>query len=134
MNCKKGRVCMTIAEVSQKYDISSDTLRYYERIGLLPPVPRNKSGIRDFDEDSCRWIELIKCMRSAGMSLEALIEYVTLYQQGPDTFAARRELLAEQRKLLLQKQRDIEAAITRLDHKIELYDTGLMSQYEKKSD
>lgn len=134
MNCKKGRVCMTIAEVAQKYEISSDTLRYYERIGLLPPVPRNKSGIRDFDEESCRWIELIKCMRSAGMSLEALIEYVTLYQQGPDTSAARRALLAEQRKILLQKEQDIEAAITRLDQKINMYDMGLMSHYEKKSD
>ena len=47
---------MTIAEASKKYEISADTLRYYERIGLIPPVPRNKSGIRDYEEDSCRWI------------------------------------------------------------------------------
>lgn len=44
---------MTIAEVSRKYDISPDTLRYYERIGLIPPVPRSRSGIRDYDEESC---------------------------------------------------------------------------------
>ena len=56
---------MTIAEVSRKYDISPDTLRYYERIGLIPPVPRNKSGIRDYGEESCNWIELMKCMRQA---------------------------------------------------------------------
>ena len=73
---------MTIAEVSQKFDISADTLRYYERIGLIPPVPRSKSGIRDYDEESCGWIEMMKCMRKAGVQIEALIEYVTLFRQG----------------------------------------------------
>ena len=67
---------MTIAQVSQKYGLSQDTLRYYERIGIIPPVPRNKSGIRDYDEVSCSWIELMKCMRSSGVKIEALIEYV----------------------------------------------------------
>ena len=70
---------MTIAQVSKQYDISADTLRYYERSGLIPPVPRNKSGIRDYDEESCRWIELMKCMRKAGVQIEALIEYCLLY-------------------------------------------------------
>ena len=69
---------MTIAEVSRKYDITADTLRYYERIGLIPNVPRTKSGIRDYDEESCRWIELMKCMRKAGVQIEALIEYERL--------------------------------------------------------
>ena len=64
---------MTIAEASKKYDISADTLRYYERIGLIPPVPRTKSGIRDYDEASCGWIQLMKCMRKAGVQIEALI-------------------------------------------------------------
>ena len=65
---------MTIAEVSRKYGLSADTLRYYERIGLLPPVPRSKSGIRDYDETSCGWIELMKCMRGAGVRIDALIQ------------------------------------------------------------
>ena len=73
---------MTIAEASRKYGLTADTLRYYERIGLLPPVPRTKGGIRDYDEASCGWIELMKCMRSAGVQIEALIEYVALYRQG----------------------------------------------------
>ena len=60
---------MTIKEVSQKYDLSPDTIRYYERIGLIPPVPRKPNGIRDFDQESCNWIEFIKCMRSAGLIL-----------------------------------------------------------------
>lgn len=113
---------MTIKEVSNKYDITQDTIRYYERIGLLPPVPRNKAGIREFDEKSCKWLEFIKCMRSAGMQIEALIEYMTLFRQGKDTASARKNLLLEQREILVQKQKDINNTLERLDYKIRLYE------------
>ena len=112
---------MTIKEVSEKYDISEDTLRYYERIGLLPKVPRKKSGIRDFDDNSCKWIEFIKCMRSAGMRIEALIEYMNLFQEGKKTVTARKNLLLEQIKILEEKRKDITKTIERLDYKISLY-------------
>ena len=80
---------MTIAEVSQKFGLSPDTLRYYERIGLIPPVPRTKGGIRDYDEVSCGWVELMKCMRAAGVQIEALTEYAALCQQGDSRATAR---------------------------------------------
>ena len=74
---------MTIKEVSEKYNISADTIRYYERIGLIPPVPRKPNGIRDFDQESCNWIEFVRCLRDAGVQIEALIDYVHLfYQEG----------------------------------------------------
>ena len=92
---------MTITEVSKKFDLSADTLRYYERIGLIPPVPRNKSGIRDYGEESCNWISLMKCMRKAGVQIEALIEYVALFQKGESTAPARKMLLVEQRNRCL---------------------------------
>ena len=85
---------MTIAQVSQKYGVSADTLRYYERIGLIPPVHRSAGGIRDYDETDCGWVEFIKCMRAAGLPIEALIEYVALFQQGDDTLCARKALFA----------------------------------------
>ena len=112
---------MTIAEVSKRYNITPDTIRYYEKIGLIPHVPRNKSGIRDFDENSCNWIEFIKCMRSAGLSIDVLTQYISLFKQGNKTAKARKELLVEQRKKLLEKQEDINRTIKRLDYKIELY-------------
>lgn len=112
---------MTIAEVSKKYDITPDTLRYYERIGLLTKVPRNKNGIRNYDEVSCKRIEFIKCMRNAGIEIEILIEYMTLLEQGKDTVEARKKLLEEQREKLLEKQKSIEETLKRLDYKIELY-------------
>lgn len=91
---------MTIAEVSKQYNISADTLRYYERIGLIPPVNRNKNGIRDYTDEDCKWVDFIKCMRSAGLPIEVLIEYVTLFRQGNSTIEARKEILIEQRGIL----------------------------------
>lgn len=113
---------MTIAEVSKKYDLTQDTLRYYERIGLIPEVNRSKSGIRDYTEEDCRWVEFIKCMRSAGLPIEVLIEYVTLFKQGDKTIKARKELLIEQRKRLVEKMEDMKKTIERLDYKIERYE------------
>ena len=113
---------MTIGEASKKFEISTDTLRYYERIGLIPPVPRNKSGLRDYNEASCNWINFIKCMRSAGMPIEALIEYVQLFQMGDSTIEARKSLLVEQLKNLEVKRDNIQHTIDRLNIKIQHYD------------
>ena len=108
---------MTIAETSKKYGLTADTLRYYERIGLIPPVPRTKGGVRDFDEASCRWIELIKCMRSAGVQIEALIEYGALCRQGEGTEERRKDILVEQRALLLGRMGKMQQTRDRLDDK-----------------
>lgn len=67
---------MTISEVSNKYDLSAETLRYYERVCVIPPVNRNENGIRDYTEVNCNWVNFIKCMRDAGLSIESLIEYL----------------------------------------------------------
>ncbi|MCP3808394.1 MerR family transcriptional regulator [Paenibacillus sp. Lou8.1] len=113
---------MLIAEVSKKFELSQDTLRYYERIGLIPRVNRNKSGIRDYTEEDCRWVEYIKCMRGVGLPIEILIEYVRLFQQGDETMNARKELLIEQRKQLIAKMKDMENVLERMDNKITRYE------------
>ncbi|HIS55790.1 MAG: MerR family transcriptional regulator [Lachnospiraceae bacterium] len=122
---------MTIAEVSKKYDISADTLRYYERIGLIPPVPRTKSGIRNYDETSCGWIELMKCMRKAGVQIEALIEYVELFQKGDATIDARKAILIEQRDQLQDRIADMQESLARLNDKISRYEQGLMVEEKR---
>jgi len=119
---------MTITEVSEKYNLSQDTLRYYERIGLIPSVNRNKSRIRDYTEEDCRWVEFIKCMRSAGLPIEVLIEYVGLFQQGDETTEARKELLTEQRKQLLARMEDMKKTLERLDYKIERYEKSVVKK------
>ena len=112
---------MTIAEVGKKYDLTPDTLRYYERIGLLSGVPRNSNGIRNYDEASCKRIEFIKCMRNAGVEIEILIEYMSLFEKGKSTVEARKKLLEEQREKLQAKQKNITETLERLDYKIQLY-------------
>lgn len=82
----------TIAQVSAMFGLSQDTLRYYERVGLIPCVNR-KSGIRDYTEEDLKWVEFVKCMRSAGLPIEALIEYVSMFMQGDSTVEARKSLL-----------------------------------------
>ena len=113
---------MTITEVSEKYNLSQDTLRYYERIGLIPTVNRGKGGIRDYTEEDCRWVEFIKCMRSAGLPIEVLIEYVGLFLQGDGTIETRKELLIEQRKQLIARIEDMKNTLERLNYKIESYE------------
>ncbi|WP_425800459.1 MerR family transcriptional regulator [Desulfitobacterium sp. Sab5] len=119
---------MMIAEVSKKYDLSQDTLRYYERIGLIPSVNRNKSGVRDYTEEDCRWIEFIKCMRNAGLPIEVLIEYVGLFQQGDATIKSRKELLTEQRRQLIVRIEDLYETLKRLNHKIERYEKTVLEK------
>ena len=113
---------MKIAEVSKLLDISADTLRYYERIGLIPKIHRDKSGNRDYTELNCKWIKFIKCMRNAGMPIEILIEYVTLLQEGEHTAGIRKELLLEQREHLQDKIDELQQMLLYLNGKIDKYD------------
>lgn len=113
--------------MSRKYDISADTLRYYERIGLIPPVPRTRGGLRDYGEESCGWIQLMKCMRAAGVQIEALIEYVDLFQQGDATLDARKALLVEQRDQLVSRMAEMQASLDLLNQKIDRYEQGMMT-------
>ena len=121
---------MTIAEVSQKYQLTADTLRYYERIGLIPPVNRNSSGNRDYTEEDCRWVKFIKCMRGAGLSIEALIEYVALFQQGNETIDVRKELLLEQRRQLAERMEELQNTLSYLDNKIDGYEERMLKVEE----
>lgn len=113
---------MTIAQVSKKYNLTPDTLRYYEKIGLISDVPRTKNGIRDYDDITCRRIEFIKCMRNAGVEIEILMEYIQLLEKGKSTAKARKQLLEEQKEKLVEKQKSINETIDRLNYKLKLYD------------
>jgi DNA-binding transcriptional MerR regulator len=117
---------MKIAEVSDKYGLSVDTLRYYERVGLIPPVHRNDGGIRDYNELDLRRVDFIKCMRSAGLPIEVLIDYVALVQKGDKTIEARKEILIEQRELLVARMQEMQKTLDILDHKIEVYEKAVL--------
>ena len=119
---------MKIAEVSEQYGLSADTLRYYERVGLIPPVHRNEGGIRDYNDLDLRRVDFIKCMRSAGLPIEVLIEYVALVQKGDKTIEARKEILIEQRELLVARMQEMQKTLDVLNHKIEGYENAVLKK------
>ncbi|MDR0703892.1 MAG: MerR family transcriptional regulator [Planctomycetaceae bacterium] len=121
---------MTIAEVAKKHGLSPDTLRYYERVGLIPNVKRNENGIRNYSEEDNNWVGFIKCMRSAGVQVEALVEYVALFQQGESTHSDRKQILVEQRNQLVKRLDEMKSTLKRLNNKIENYDQLYQTYYE----
>lgn len=122
---------MTIKQVCQRYGLTQDTLRYYEKIGVIPPVHRSGSGIRDYDEHDLGWVENAVCLRNAGVPVESIAEYVKLYQAGDETFAARRDLLSHVLADLTEQRSQLDAAIQKLTYKVSRYEaavrTGVLS-------
>ncbi|HFI0164121.1 TPA: stress response transcriptional regulator NmlR [Streptococcus suis] len=125
---------MNIKEVSQVTGLSADTIRYYERIGLVPKIERKSSGVRDFSENDVAILEFIRCFRGAGMSIERLIEYMGLVQAGDNTVKARIVLLKEEQEELRSRLVEIKKALNRLDYKIENYQTILKGKESKLFD
>ncbi|MBC1495404.1 MerR family transcriptional regulator [Listeria welshimeri] len=125
---------MNIKDASEKSGVSADTIRYYERIGLIPPVHRNENGVRKFGAEDLRWIQFSRQMRRAGLSIEALIDYLALFREGEHTLEARVELLKEQRVDLKNRINIMQEALDRLDFKINNYDTHLIPAQQKLKD
>ena len=120
---------MTIKEVCKQFNISADTLRYYERVGIIPKVKRTKGGIRDYSEEDISWVENAICMRSAGVPVEMLIEYVKLYQEGDNTLEARRDLLIEARVEVQNKIDQYVETLNKLNFKISRYEEAVKKGY-----
>ena len=125
---------MKISEVSEQCDISADTLRYYERIGLLPPVNRTESGIRDYSDLDIRRVEFIKCMRSAGLPVEVLIKYYGLVQNGDETMEDRKAILVEQRAEITTRMKELQKTLDLLDYKISFYENALVNKEKELLD
>lgn len=117
---------MKISEVSEQSGLSVDTLRYYEKIGLLPPIQRTESGIRAYGEHDVRRIDFVKCMRTAGLPIEVLIDYFALVEQGDETIAARKMILQEQRAHLVARMAEMQETLDLLSQKIQGYEEGVL--------
>ncbi|WP_278937067.1 MerR family transcriptional regulator [Phascolarctobacterium faecium] len=116
---------MTIREIAAKTNMSTDTLRYYERIGLLPPVPRNAAGIRNYDE---YFVNFIKKLKASGMSLEHIIDYIRLAEMGDATIQERKKLLAEARETLLDKINSLQLVAELADYQLRNYENLLQPE------
>lgn len=116
---------MNIKKVSEITGVSADTIRYYEKIGLIHPITRNENGVRVFDEEDLRWIHFARAMRTAGLSIESLTNYVSMFQEGDHTIEARKEILRDQIEDLTERIDVLQAAKDRLEFKLANYDTHL---------
>lgn len=116
---------MTVKEVSEKYNITQDTLRYYERVGMIPEVTRTSGGIRSYQQKDLDWVELAICMRSAGLPVEVMIQYVQLCKEGESTIPARLELLQKQREVLHIQREQLDTTLDRLNYKIKKYEKAI---------
>ncbi|MDM8222562.1 MerR family transcriptional regulator [Ligilactobacillus salivarius] len=117
---------MNIKKVSEQLGISSDTIRYYERIGLVPPISRDKNGVRNFTDIDIQRLDFIKCMRHAGLSIESLHEYMHLYSLNDDrTIPARKKILEEEAEKLDERIVNLQETRAYLQHKIDVYDSQL---------
>lgn len=105
--------------------LSSKKLKKILTWSILPPVTRTKSGIRDYQEKDLSWVELALCMRSAGLPVEAMVEYNRLYGLGDATIPDRLRLLTDQRAVLLKQRQQLEETISRLEYKISRYEKAV---------
>jgi DNA-binding transcriptional MerR regulator len=113
---------MNIGEVCKMFGLTADTLRYYEKVGLIPRVQRTSGRIRNYTEYDCVWIGFIKCMRNAGVSVESLVKYVRLVELGDETAEERKQILISERERIAAKIEELTDTISRLDFKIEKYE------------
>ena len=111
---------MKIAEVSKHFNLSTDTLRYYEKVGLLNPVQR-VNGIREYSEEDLVRIHFVKCMRQAGLSIESILVYIELYNQGDSTLNERLEILLNEKNKIEASILSLQETLDYLNHKIERY-------------
>ncbi len=118
---------MTIQEVCVQMGLTQDTLRYYEKAGMIPPVKRTPGGTRDYGQEDLRWISLAKCLRGAGLPVQAIVEYVRLFRMGDKTIFERLQLLKRQKEAVLDQRRKMDDALEKLEYKISRYENGLIS-------
>lgn len=127
-NVIQGRgLKMRIKEVAEQFGMLPTTLRFYEEKGLIPAVPRDENGVRDYGTFEINWIRFIRCMRSAGCSIAMLQEYSRLYRAGDGTIPERLELLKQQYAALEKRERELQESLKVLRGKIETYDQRLLN-------
>lgn len=109
---------MKIGELARRSGLSVHTLRYYEKVGLLPPAFRNRSGQRDYDAAILGWIDFLGRMKASGMPIRDIAAYALLWQQGAGTEAARRELLEQQGRRVTTQIEDLQSCLLVIKQKI----------------
>ena len=114
----------TVGEMAQKLGVPASTLRYYDKEGLLPFVGRSSGGIRMFRESDFEWLQVIRCMKKAGMPIKDIRQYIELAMQGDDTIDTRLEMFRHQREVLTQQIRQLQHTLEAVEYKCWFYETA----------
>jgi DNA-binding transcriptional MerR regulator len=112
---------MTIGELAKRSGLTAFTIRYYERIGLLPYADRHPSGVRDYDATILVWIEFLGRLKATGMSVREMLRYAKLREAGSGTEVARHDLLVQHRLQVQAKVADLQESLRVIDTKIAGY-------------
>ena len=114
----------TVGEIAKRLEVPASTLRYYDKEGLLPFVERSSGGIRMFQESDVEWLQIIHCMKKAGMSIRDIRHYIQLAQQGDDTIQARLQMFRHQRDVLRQQIDELRHTLDTVEYKCWFYETA----------
>ena len=111
----------SIGQAAKKTGLTTHTLRYYEKEGLLPFVRKNSSGLRVFSDDDIGWLELIECLKGVGMSLKDIRQYIDWNREGDDTLELRLNMFKQQKQNLENQLRQLQKYMEKINYKINLY-------------
>lgn len=124
---------LTIRECAAATGTTADTLRYYEKIGLLTRVPRERNGHRRFGDDEVRWITFLRRLHDTGMPIRHMLQYARLLRRGDGTIAERRALLKLHRDDIRERMATLSEHLRMIEKKIRLYATSGAELKPKKS-
>lgn len=114
----------TVGEMASRLEVTASTLRYYDKEGLLPFVERSSGGIRMFRESDLEWLQVISCMKKAGMSIRDIRHYIELAMQGDDTIETRLQMFQHQREVLLRQIAEMQHTLEAVEYKCWFYETA----------
>lgn len=125
---------MRTSQVAKKFNVSKDALLYWEKIGMIPTVPRDDSGYRNYTQNEIEWIDFVTCMRGSGVGVSYLVNYYQLFKQGNNTKEERQKLLENQLYKMGQRIEEMQNVYSRLEEKLTHYDKNVEGVFSKKED
>lgn len=115
----------TIGQAAEKMNLTTYTLRYYDKEGLLPFVDRNANGVRVFKEEDFEWLRLIECLKATGMPIKDIKKFFDWWRMGDETLKERRDMFHQRKKVVEQQLEDLQKTLDTINYKCWFYDTAV---------
>lgn len=120
-----------IGKVSEQTGIPISTLRYYDREGMFPKIVRGNGGIRSFSDNEIRTLEIVECLKSSGLSIKEIKQFLNWCEEGTASLEKRRDLFYKRREALNKHMAELQETIKTIEYKCWYYDTALAAGTEK---